>query len=805
MLYYQVVGSCKGVSNFVKPQDETIFEEYGNRASEVRNLRESLVARKKYNTAFRSMQLELTLVQGLEMQASVGASLALCSTMEQTHNKSLLFRSAKLSSILANVFPPMAEQVSQHSLELLRRNFSPMEAQCPGISFDFAVKQVRDSPSTEGEKSRKYTDLANAARERKDFTKANQALRDARDAAQKNWHQCKTLPSGRAALQHLHDVHTAYIDLHQRETGMAYFESAGVVEYLTTLSVHYKDNSKILRIVEDFQGRYVDYGLPRHQERMFGLAHSAARALALKDQSQRYFKLHSKWLKQCPFSDHMGKLTESALSNPHHVFRRIVGHIKDSNEWIEWGNNALDLLLVWAKIEVEKGLLTKGELRKLFGFMQKDGQDDNPDSFFDYIKGLDFEEVAECLYGDLKEPRPSATFLNIMQRLKDWLNLPDRPPSQAARLNTAIIIMMCRLYRLRRYLDSKGILSPTNSREYSEEQKFLHAIEKPEDAVGDGLGDQTDRILTTLIKCYVPGSMKERLVSDEELQSKISDCADLVSKYANGGRRMWEYHTLLQQSRLQWQRYLLFKSVSPDASLEVLERAERLSNNTRKQLLTPDPADLLPATMNWANGFMSQAHSKMGVMASFASFQSFLEHKSASQNLDDSYDRFLKWTNRLKGRGLIDLLCFDVKMVQNLVETISSDRGKPITSGAESDMPSSVENLHIAENIKVQDETEQESATDRVTPTVLSKHITDDTVVSKAMINKMLSKMGDDVVLVDIINIAYLGEGASLAILYRKGATNLPIPLPDIKLQAVDKWAKKNLGTPEDIYKGTLT
>ena len=752
-------------------------------------------------------------MQGLEMQ-TVGASSALCSVMEQTQNKSLLFRSIRLwrqlSSILAKAIPPMAAHASQHSVELLRRNFSPIEAQCPVISFDFAVKQVADSPLTECEKSRTYMDLANAARKRKDFTKANQALIAARDPAYKNWHQLKTLPSGRAALQHLHDVHTAYIDLHQTETGMAFFESTGTVDYLTTLFVHYKDNSMILQIVENFQCRYVDYGLPTHQERMFDLAETAARKLALKEQSRRYREQHSKWFKQCPFSDQMGKLTESALSDPDHYLRRIFGDVEDP---IEWGNNALDLLLTWAKIEVDKGLLTKGELKDLFGFVQKDGQDDNPDSFFDYIEDLDFEEAAKCLYDDPNKPRPSATFLNDMQRLKDWLNLPDRPPSQAARLDTAKIIMISRLHRHRLYLASKGVPSPTNSGEYSEEQKLLDAIEKLEAAVGGGFGDQSDRqmasrIQTTLTKGYVHESVKEQLVSDEELQSRISECADLVSKYANGGRRFLEYHTMLQESRLHWQRYLLFGSVPPDAGLEVLERAERSFNKTRKQLLTPDPADLISAKINQADEFMSQEHSNMGIMASF---MSFLENKAASETedapdirIDDLYDRFLNWTHRSKGRGLIDLLYIDVEVVQDLVETISSDRGKPITPGAESAIPPAVEDLHIAENVKLQDETKQESSTNRVTPAVLSNEVTDDMIVSKAMINDMLSKASDDVVLVDIINIAYLSEGGLQAILYRKGTTTLPVRLPDITLQAVESWVEKNLGTQKMSIKQPL-
>ena len=752
------------------------------------------------------------------MKASVGASFYLCTVMEQTQNQFLLFRSAllgrQLSSILAKVIPQLSEQVSQHSVELLRQIFPRMETQCPGIAFDLAGKLVRDSPSTESEKIRKFMDLSNAASERRDFTKANQALMAAREAAQKNWHQCKTLPSGHAAVECLHNIHTAYIDLHQKDTGMAFFESAGVADYLTTLLVHYKDNHTMLRVFEDFQRRYVDFGIPSHQERMFDLAATAAQKLALKEQLQRHSKQHFKWLKQCPFSDQWGKLTESALSDPDQYLRQIFGGAEDP---IGWGSNALELILAWAKIEVGKGLLTKGALRELFGFVQKDERDDSPDSFLQYIEDLDFEDAAKSLYGDPDEPTPSATFLDIMQRLKNWLNLPNRPPSQAARLDTAKIIMISRLHRYRLHLASKGVPSPTDSSEYSQEQKLLDAIEKLEDAVGGGFGDQSDRqtasrIQTTLTKCYVPETVNKGLISDEELQSRISDCVDLVSKYANGGRRFLEYHSLLQQSRLQWQRYLLFKSIPPDSSLEVLERAELLFNNTRKRILTPDPADLFSATINLTEEFMSQEHCKMGIMASF---ESFLEDIAASQkaraqgapdmkleNPFHTLERFLKWTHRSKGRGLIDLLYFDVEVVQDLVETLSDDIGKSIRSGVESDMPSSVESLYNTGNLKLHDETEQaETSTERATPTVLSKDFSDDTIVSKAMINEMLTKAGGDVVLVDIINIAYLGEGGSQAILYRKGTTILPVPLPDITLQAVESWVEKNLGTQDKSIK----
>ena len=767
------------------------------------------------------MQLELTLVEGLDTQASVAASLGLCNAMEQTQHTFLLFQAAKLgrqlSGILANVIPQMGEQVSQRSAEILQQIFPQVETQCPGVFFDHTIKLVRDSPATEGEKSRKYMDLSHQAEDHMDFTKANQALIAARDAAQANLRQCKTLPSAHAALQHLHDCHTAFIDLHRNDTGMAFFESAGIFDYLSTLSVHYKDNYKILRIVENFQKNHAHFGIPTHQERIFDLAAGPAQKLSLKDQLEQYDKQRYKWLRQCPFSDQGGRLTESALSDPDQYLRQIS---HGPHDFVVWGANALQLVLYWAKIEREKEYLTAGALRELFGFMPED----DFDFLFRYTNDLESEEYADemaeksadrvirCFYGVSDELTPSVRFLEAMQRLTDWLHLPGRPPSQAARLGTAKVIMMSRMHRQRLYLASKGFPSDTDISGYSEEQKMLDTIEALELAVGGGFGDQSDRqtrsrIQTTLTKCYVPGTVNKQLISDEELRASISDCVALASKHANDARHFLQYHTLLQQSRLQWQRYVLLKTVPPDACLEVLEKAETLFNVTRRQLLTPSIADLISATISLTEEFMAQTHSQLGVMASFMSVLDDSTASQAAQTQGQSntpsneltspaYERFLKWTHRSKGRGLVDLLYFDSDIVQDLVATSDSDGGKTETSNVESDLSLSVKNLNVAENITLQERAKQAMPpTGKVTPIVLSKDLTNDRIVSKAMIDEMLSDIGDNVVLVDIINITFLREGGSQAILYRKGVIGSRIPLPDLTLQAVESWVGDNLGT----------
>ena len=70
-----------------------------------------------------------------------------------------------------------------------------------------------------------------------------------------------------------------------------------------------------------------------------------------------------------------------------------------------------------------------------------------------FIEALDVEEAAEGLYDDLDRPTPSAA---IMQRRKDWLYPPDNPPSQAARLYPAKLIISSRWHRYRFYLARTG-------------------------------------------------------------------------------------------------------------------------------------------------------------------------------------------------------------------------------------------------------------------------------------------------------------------------------------------------------------
>ena len=810
-LYYQVIDSCEMVCNFVKAQDATIYSDPGvNRMLEVRKLRESLVARKRYGRASVFMQLELTLVQGLEMQASVGAAIGLCNVMSQSQNQILFFHAAKLSrqlsGILLNIIPQIGEQLASKATLLLEQIFPHWEDECPAISFDHATSLIRGSASAEGEKYNKFMDLSVSARERKDLTRANQALLNAREAAQKHWIQSKQ----NAALQDLQNFHTSYIDLHRDETGIAFFESAGINGYLTLLFVHKKDYQGVLQNFEAFQNSHTDFEIPTHQERRLDMAIKAARALGMEDLLQRYTAQHFEWLKQCSFSEQGGNLKESAMSDPDQYIRQISTGARDP---VEWGNNALALIMALIKLEWKKGLLSTGTMCNLLRFAFESDIVEDTDTLEEFLDGLDFEDAAQSLYGSLDKPTPSARFVDTMQSLKEWLSLPDRLPSRVSRLDIAKIIMQSRMYRIRLHLASKGLPDDVDMSEYADEQQLLDEIEELENNAGGGWGNYSERqkaskIQLSLNKCYVQEAATTGLRRAKDIQSRIQDCAELASNYADGGRRFFQYHTLCQQSRLYWQRYLHFRCVPPDAGLEALEQAEQLFNEIRKQMLNEDPAQSFTGTIALTEEFISQEHSKMALAATLQSFWGKMAAAQESKSPEPSrfeialeaYDRFLKWTYQSKDRVLIDLI------IRKQFQKSSGEGKDPATLGKDVVLSSSFKDLDISDEKTLKDKRKQTTLpSEEVYQLELSKLELDERIVSKAMINQMLNEVEDNVVLVDIINLAYLARGGSQACLYRNGTPNiLPIPLPDLTIETVEAWVLKNFGTSENSFKEPL-
>ena len=824
------------VSNLVKAQDATIYSRTDcNRLFEVRDLRKSLVAREKHHVASLFMQMELNLVRNHETNTSVGAALQLCQIMTQKRNNILLFRSVKLSRQLSAVskdyMAQFSEQLDQQATALAQELFSDLENEWPAIFFDRAINLIKVSDLSEAERYRKLIDLSNSMRRQKDFNRTNNTLIKARDAALKHYEQSRLLPSGRGALEDLRTVSRSHAELHRYETGMEYFESAATTDYMTSLFVHSQDYQGVLQTLETFQEEHRAFELANHHERRLDMAILAAKKLGYEDQAQRYTAQHFYWLKQCPFSERWGQLKDSVLSDPDQYIRQMC---TGSADLIEWGNNAVALILTLTSMEWRTRSLSTSSVHELLQFalkLEEDKQD--TDSLEEILASLDFEDAARNLFGTNGEPAPHARFIETMERLKQWLSLPDKLPSQAARLGIAKIIMQSRLYRVRLHLATKGLPDDVDTKALSLEQQFLDEIEELEHEAGGGRGDFRERqisgkIQTTLNKCYVPDAAAKGLISDKELESRIADCTSLASRYAKGGQRFSQYHILCQQGRLHWQRYLHFRptnpftrttspqqgdprqwqqylqsrSVSPDAGMKSLEHAELLFNEMRRGILSSDFAQSFTSSTTIIESLKWQEHSKLALAATLQAFWGNLAAAQESQSMGypqpqlfedalKSYNRFLEWTYRSKGRILIDLF------VREQSQKASDTMQDSTSPGTEASLSTAVQGLQISNESANQNDPEQTA------PHGSSASVSDilslseaEQITSKTTINRMLDEVDQNVVLVDIINIPYLAKSGSQAILYRRGTPNvLPIPLPDLTLRIIEAWAVKHFGT----------
>ena len=797
-LYHRVIEYCKNMSNNVKPHDETIFIDFEDKASELGRLRRHLVEQGEYNRATTFMSLELSSVQGPKLKHAVAAAFNLCIAMEKTQIKCLLYQSARLGRQIAGILveqnPQLGGIVSQKSTQILRQIFPCLAAECPRLAIDDEFRLLGKASLTEIEKAQKFIEIATQARESRYFICANQSFLEAQELLNKNWRQCRALPSAHTALGQLHSWYRTYINFHREHSGSAFYESTGVAGYMSFVSLHFQDNHGVLQVFNDFQRTHPDFEIPHQQEAMFRVAASAAQKLKLDGESRVYNRQRFVWFKQCAFSDQWGILTESAQADPdQYILQTGCGAAADP---VQWGDNSIELLLTWVKLEWRQGLLTAAALRELLGFVQTSSENVVED-----LEDVDYEDISRALFGTSEDPSPSSIFLITMQHLVEWLNLPDRPPSRAARLMIARIIMQSRIYRFRKHLILKGFLDSVDFIDDSEKQNMLLAIGRLEDEARGGFSDHADRqmasqIQTTVNKCFVRGTSGKHLVTDEELSTRASECAILASRYGNSGRNYLEYHMLVLQGRLTWQRFLLFKSVSPDTCLQFLEQAEVVFNDIKRQLRTPGPAESLSSIIDVAEYFND--FSKLGVMASFAAD---LEYRKVSGNVQrqgesgvkvenpsfPSYERFISWTHRSKGRGLIDLLYLDFDLV--------ADRFKS-SSSVEVELSPSVDKLHISERVSpTADSAKRVNPYDSIKlPATSPIDISGENTVSSAMINEMLGRAGGNVVLVDIVNVSYLDEGGLYAILYRHNTVGLRLSLPNITLDFVERWVELNYG-----------
>ena len=801
-LYYGVVGSFKESCNFIGKSDITIFPGFSsNKASEVQSIRKILQSHEDWRFAPTFMQLELAHTKpGLALKDAVTNAMNLCDLMDKFVEAPLLFRSMilkkSLVSILSGILPPMAANLQQQYIVAIGKIKGPSyitwEDFCPVVAFDVAKARILGSPNSRVEKLDQLMDLIQDAESRHDYTKANQTYISASDIAREWFQLIKGTASASVALARLRAVQESYLEFHQKVTKMAYFEAAACSAAQTTLFVCYHEYSTMLEKGEDFQQRHPRFAVPGHQERLYHLAITATRHLGLIGKQKLFEEKYQEWSQYCNFSEGAA-LTHEGISETELVTREII---TDGDDFAQWGLNAIRVMLRWAANEWEQGLLSTRNCEDLFG----PGLVDLPEEdLAEYIAEVDIMSLSNSIFGSHAEPANTLLFQDQYCRLRDWILIPDRPPSRSARITVLRIFMQSRLYRVRQSLIMKGeipdldhlLAMEEESRalaeiELLERQESGQAIVKEERSVWA-------RIHTTLVKCFSAEAVRAGLITDWELETRMTECEELLAQQRNNSNLVGQYRAVVLLITLMWQRFLHYRREDLEDLMPHLNEAEKIFVDIRNHIFGLEPSEDLAAKARLSQEYSHREHYNYALAATLAAFPPSMAQASSTPSEDSfvlasqKHQRFLQWALRSKGRGFMDILNLEI----NVARTNQSSKAQ-LEPEAATQSPSSKDNDQPQNAIV---ELEDPLGAFQSSSSKASESFHGATFTSEEL-DELIQNLPEKVVLVDFIDVRYgQGDTKFVAVVHRKGQKSTLTPLAGIDMAQIDTWVLENLET----------
>ena len=817
-LYHQIIAACEEDSNKVLDRHKAIFlSSRKSKFKEFRDLRKTLESQRRLGWAYTMMRLELNAVPSPHRQQSMNDCSKLCEAMKIAGYSQNLFRSAslkmKLSGMLLETDPERFHCLKYEATHLFQiispPEFQQWEAFLPTLAFELEAKGIEGSEDTMKNKCEKLKHLYIEQVTHTNYTTASQALISARGYATQWLLQSQGSSAQPAARQYLRQIQASLVEFHRTRSHLAYFEGHTLADYLSILDVEYHEYDSIMRASESFQQNHQDFEIPRLLERILNITVRATEKLGMHDELKKYERLYDNALMGCSFWQKTWGLTDAATLDPDFYFREIQG---STNDQVAWGNNAVKVMLMWSKHEWNTGVLNTESWKKLFGFAF-DEVDEQSLELLDPQE--EFMKVGKELFGPDESPSDTNLFLREIKHLQDWLLIRDRPPSRGARLFALKMILKSRVYRFGKFL--AGNEDPPNSPDflrYEKESRVMRDIEVLE--TGNNAEeprvdkDKMMAIHTTLMQCYLHAAGQIKLVSDHQLAARISDAREVIEHFKNNGRRLSEYHAIVQMIRLSWQRHLLFSSVPADYCLEAVEAAEGVANSIRGDIsITEAPRSLL-AKIKLSDDFNFREHYNYALVATLKAYQdnhaaAMAAHSRgyATQAMFDktgeSYETFREWTYRSKGRGLTDILGHNSDITRAFAKHYPELSRPDSVLQNESDLVRAIETSPLDKQLQLKEDLKHLRETMRAIPEIKElMDFKDGVTISKAQIDVMLNEIDGDVVIVDFIHFAYQGSaGALKAILYRKNKLHFPLNIPDITLNTISHWVAENLDGQE--------
>ncbi|KAL9085820.1 MAG: hypothetical protein Q9159_004485 [Coniocarpon cinnabarinum] len=773
-LFHTVVDAFRDQSNFIAPTDICVFEGFnGDLHAELKSLREDLQSRNEWRLAATLMQLELNNTPASGMQGAVIAGLRMCDVLTQpTMPLPLHFRSAVLkrsiATTLERVMPPMAAQLHNQVKGILSSicpdHFRSWEDYVPVMAADMSKSIILKSTNSTSTKLEELRQLAERTISQGNFTMTNRINMTILNVAEEWYLKSRGTPDAPEALSSLQNAHESFQNLHRDRTRMAFFDAAAVIHYMSFLSIRYHDFATVILELEAFAARQARFEIPRMLERAYDLATGAARHLNLGEKKWIFSKKRKQSLRLCNFRED-GEYVDNRISDREAVQREII---TEDETFVEWGLNAMKVLLHWAAGQVEKAQMSPRQCQLLFGPEMEALTTQNAQSFVN--DEVEVSNVGRFAYGPVDQPNKSRQFWKVYNRIQDWALASEQLASLDARLFVLMVIARSRGQRVRLFfIQQNSLPTALEAQTLLEETGTIDRIVRLEAAQNGSVLTGGEHgawvsIHKTLLKCFAISSPGAKLIQANELEIAISQCQELIRSHHQNQNWVHEYSATTKLLELHWQQYVHFCSLDPMDIMPYAEKAEELFVKIRKLINNLDTSDDLVASAKMSEEYFQRQHYEWAFAALVAAFDS--QHYGVVKGKETSVaEELVQWSVRAKGRAFADAM----EIAQNSEHSV-----EPSTEGR-----SLNDLMPLREALEVSD---------------ASVNIVQD---KSNVFLEAIKMFPSNVVVVDFIYLSYAQAGARVvAIVHRREQATSVIKMPDVDQEKIDKWVLENLDAP---------
>lgn len=438
-------------------------------------------------------------------------------------------------------------------------------------------------------------------------------------------------------------------------------------------------------------------------------------------------------------------------------------------------------MLRWAAHEIANGMISRTTCAQLFGL--------DPGQFPErnltrYLRTANRNNVlTDRILGPKERPVDSQTFQSQYYQLLEWLSVPDRLPSLACRLYALKVLLENRLFRLGNFYRRSKYDAFTNeaAASYELESGMLKQLKILEaEAKGNTTNVRDDQarqeINQTLMASFVPDAVQAGRIKDEELETRAGQARALTKSCS---ANPWqEYHALMYEMLLVWQRLSLFGSVPPESLIGIAEDAERSFNITRNAITAPDASSLLLAKVQLSDDFCYRTHYSLILAATWSGYYDRMQQSVTDEDkilAERSVNTMYTWALRSKGRGFVDILNLEsgVGKVIRQAEQAQNDRQATGTDTIDT----------LAQGMRALD-----------MPPNMPEHLVYGAAITKAQLDAMTraKTFPSDVAIIDFIDAKC--ADAMLSIVHRFGLSRV-VPLPEaVTMAKIQDWVINNLG-----------